>query len=295
MLSAFNAHSWRVILCQVPWHLGFVVPRLGWMALAVIFHFLSGLWSGQQAVVVSVVSNLPTPNVGDGFFLASSGPPLGHSNLFSLLVWLLSTTFYLLLIGDLANSQIGKRDYLIVLRLRSRSGWWFGILLTIVATAIGYVVIVVAATLAGTASQLQWHPYLSRFFAEQAIWQAASGMSLVHLIVIVFLLTASSLAVAGLTQTVVALYTRRTIWGTLSVLTLALLVWLGGLGDNNNWLQWLPGYQSILSRHWPFEPRLPSVTFGASIAYNLVLAAWWTILGGWLLRAFDVLGSRDDD
>lgn len=174
--------------------------------------------------------------------------------------------------------------------------WWWGVLTTVVITALGYMSVMIAATLAGTATQLRWHPELSSFFSEQAVWQAASEMTLTQLIADIFALTASSLVVAGLTQTLIAVYTHRTIWGMVSVLTLALIAWLAGLGNSvQSWQQWLPGTQSMLSRHWPFEPHLPGFTVGASLAYNTVFALCLALAGLWLLRAFDFHGSHDDD
>jgi hypothetical protein len=180
--------------------------------------------------------------------------------------------------------------------VKSRRIWWLGIVITVMLTAIGYVILVILATLAGVMTQLIWDPSLSSFFIRQGIWQAASAMSLMQLMFMIFSLTVSSLMVAGFTQTLVALYTHRTIWGILTVLTLALVAWIVGMGENSlSWQQWLPEVQSILSRHFPFEPRLPSFTITMSLAYNASSAITLILAGFLLLNTFDFLGAHNDN
>ena len=59
----------------------------------------------------------------------------------------------------------------------------------------------------------------------------------------------------------------------IALLTLALVAWIVGMGENTpSWQQWLPEVQSILSRHFPFEPRLPNFTLTMSLAYNALSA-----------------------
>jgi hypothetical protein len=295
-LSSLFTQSWISLVNQMRWHFAFVAQQRGWLLAAVAFHFLSGLVSGQQILVLDSSPYSQSPYIGDGLFLAFSGPALGNSNLIILLAWLLNKVFFMMLIGGLINRQLGEHDYVVMLMVRSRRIWWLGIMTTVIITAISYVSVIVVATMVGISARLSWHSKLSSFFVEQGIWQAASTMSLAQVTAIIFGLTGSSLVVAGLIQTLIALHTHRSIWGIFTVLTLALIAWVIGLGNNvQSWQQWLPEVQSILSRHSPFESRLPDFTLNVSLAYNALSILLLALTGFLLLRAFDFLGAHDDD
>ncbi len=291
------SQTWRSLVNPMKWHYAFINQQRGWLVGAMFFHFLSGIFNGQQILAVNTLMlNSQQPHVGDGLFLAFSGPSLGNGNLTILLVWLLNKVFFIMLISGLVNGQLYEHDYVVMILVRSRRIWWLGITMTVILTAVGYVSLVVLATLAGAATQLSWDSRLSSFFVEQGIWQAASAMSLMQVMVTIFNLSVSSMVVIGLTQTLVALHTHRTVWGTLTVLILALVAWIVGMGENIfRWQQWLPEVQSILSRHFPFEPRLPSFTLTVSLAYNSLFAMALFLAGFLLLRTFDFLGAHNDN
>lgn len=284
------------LLRQTQWHLGFIRQQFGWLVGAGIWQFLVGFLSGRQILEQSSTLALPAPQLGDGLFLVFAGPPLGSSSFVPLLIWLASIVFFLMLIGDLANRQFTQQEYMIVLRVGSRRVWWIGIVLTIVLTAVGYVSVILTAAVGGLAAQLSWHTEPSSFFATQGIWQAVAALSFVEVTVTIFSLFTSSLVVMGLLQTLVALRTRRAIWGFFVILTLALIAWLAGSGDDaHSWQAWFPGTQSILSRHWPFEPRLPEFTMPMSLAYNTALILTLALIGFLLMRSFDFLGADHDE
>lgn len=295
-LLPLRTRSWRSLVNQIRWHFVFVAQQRGWLLSAMVFHFLSGLLKSQQILMMHSSLSSQLPHIGDGLFLAFSGPSLGNNNLITLLVWLLNKVFFIMLISSLVNRQLGEHDYMVMLMVKSRRSWWLGIITTIIIIAIGYVSIAILATLSGIATQLTWHSQLSSFFVEQGVWQIASTMSLAQVTATIFGITVSSLIVAGLIQTLVALLTHRSIWGIFTVLTLALVAWIIGLGNNvQSWQQWLPEVQSILSRHWPFEPRLPNFTLNMSLAYNALTILSLVLIGFLLLRTFDFLGTQDDD
>lgn len=289
--------TWHSLVNPMRWHFSFIKQQRGWLVVAVIFHFLSGVFNGRQILAVnSLLLYSQQPHVGDGLFLAFSGPSLGNDNWTTLLIWLLNKVFFIMLISALINGQLYEHDYIVMLMVKSRRIWWLGIVVTVMLTAIGYVSLVILATFAGVMTQLIWDSSLSSFFIEQGIWQAASAMSLMQVMVMIFSLTVSSLIVAGFIQTLVALYTHRTIWGILTVLTLALVAWIVGMGENTpSWQQWLPEVQSILSRHFPFEPRLPNFTLTMSLAYNALSAMTLILAGFRLLNTFDFLGAHNDN
>jgi hypothetical protein len=279
------------------WHFAFINQQRGWLVGAVGFHVLSGVFNGQQILTVnSLLVSSQQPHIGDGLFLAFSGPSLGDGSFVALLMWLLNKVFFVILISGLLSGQLGEHDYIVMLMVRSRRAWWLGVTMTLIITALGYTSLVVLSTLAGVATRLSWDSQLSAFFVEQSIWQAASTMSLVQVMMMIFGLTVSSLIVAGLIQMLVALHTHRTIWGTLTILTLALVAWIIGVGENPpGWQQWLPEVQSILSRHFPFEPRLPGFTLAMSLAYNSLAAMILFLAGFLLLGTFDFLGAHHDN
>jgi len=289
--------TWRSLVNPMRWHFTFINQKRGWLVGALVFHFLSGIFNGRQILMLnSLLAFSQPPRVGDGLFLAFSGPSLGSNSLTTLLIWLLNKVFFIMLISGLINGQLYEHDYIVMLMVRSRRIWWIGMTVTIVVTVIGYVSLVVLATLAGVATQLSWDFELSSFYIGQGVWQAASVMSLIQVIVVIFGLTVSSLMVVGLLQVLVALYTHRTIWGTLTVLTMTLVAWIIGIGENApSWQQWLPEVQSILSRHFPFEPRLPGFTVYMSVIYNSLSIIILFLTGFMLLRTFDFLGVHNDN
>lgn len=289
--------TWRSFVNTIGWHFAFINQQRGWLVVAVVFHFLSGVFSGRQILAVNSLQPYhQQPHVGDGLFLAFSGPPLGNDNLTIMLIWLLNKIFFMMLVSNLINGQLYEHDYLVMLRVKSRRVWWLGVTVTIIIVTIGYESLALLSTLSGLATQLSWSSRLSSFFVVQGIWQAASAMSLMQVLGAIFSLTVSSLAVAGLTQTLIALQTHRTIWGTLTVLSLALIAWIVGMGENTSiWQQWLPEVQSILSRHFPFEPRLPNFTLTMSLLYNSLFAITLLVIGSLLLRTFDFLGAHNDN
>lgn len=296
VLLTLLTRCWMSFVNQMRWHFAFVTQQRGWLLSAMAFHFLSGLFNSQQILMINSSPSSQPPHIGDGLFLAFSGPSLGSSNLIILLAWLLNKVFFIMLISSLVNRQLGEHDYVVMLMVKSRRIWWLGIMTTIIITAIGYVSVTILATLSGIATQLNWHSQLSSFFVEQGVWQTASTMSLAQVAATIFGITVSSLIVAGLIQTLVALHTHRSIWGIFTVLALALVAWIIGLGNNvQSWQQWLPEVQSILSRHWPFEPRLPNFTLNMSLAYNALTILSLALVGFFLLRTFDFLGAQDDD
>lgn len=289
--------TWRSLVNPMRWHFAFVSQQRRWLVGAVVFHFLSGIFNGRQILAVnSLMPYSQRPHVGDGLFLAFSGPSLGNDSLTTLLMWLLNKIFFMTLISGLINGQLYEHDYVVMLMVKSRRIWWLGVAMTVILTAVGYVILAILATLLGAATQLSWSSKLSSFFVEHGVWQAASAMSLGQVTVAIFSLTVSSLAVIGLLQTLVALHTHRTIWGTLTILTLALVAWIVGTGEDTlSWQQWLPEVQSILSRHFPFEPQLPSFTLSASFAYNFFSFIVLFLTGFMLLRTFDFLGAHNDN
>ena len=294
---SLTSRTWWAVATSLRWHFAFINQMRGWFIGAIIFHFLSGVFNGQQVRTVnSLMPYSQQPHIGDGLFLAFSGPALGDGSIIALLIWLLNKVFFIMLISGLINGQLYEHDYVVMFMVRSRRIWWFGITVTVILTAIGYVCLVILATLVGVATQLSWDSKLSSFFVDQGVWQAASAMSLMQVIVSIFGLAVSSLAVIGLIQTLVALYAHRTIWGTLTILTLTLIAWIVGVGENTpNWQQWLPEVQSILSRHFPFEPQLPSFTLNMSLVYNSFLGITLFLTGILVLRNFDFLGAHNDN
>ena len=291
------SQTWWSLVNPLRWHFAFINQRRGWLVVAVVFHFLSGIFNGLQIRMQSSLLHYPQqPYIGDGLFLAFSGPSLGDGSFIALLLWLLSKVFFVILISELLSGQLSEHDYIVMLMVRSRRIWWLGVTVTVIVTAFGYVSLVILATLAGVATQLSWNSELSSFFIKQGSWQAASMMSLMKMVVMIFSLTVSSLTVAGLIQSLIALRTHRTVWGILTVLTLALVAWIVGIGENAlGWQQWFPEVQSILSRHFPFESRLPSFTLANSLTYNCLAAMFLFVAGFLLLNTFDFLGAHNDN
>ncbi len=289
---------WRAFNVQITWSMIGAVQLRNWLLIAVVVHVVVGVFSGQQLLALSTATDLSAqlPHVGDAFFLAFAGPSFGQSNWTPLLTWLLRHIFFCMLVGSISTSQLSNHDYLVILMLGSRWMWWVSLVFSIMIIAFSYTIIILCATLVGIVPWLRWHPDLSSFFIEQGIWQAAAGMSLIHLFSIIFSLTASSLVMTGLFQILITFTTHRVIWGIVAVMSLALIVWIIGLGDHTaRWQPWIPGTQSILSRHWPFEPRMPGLTVRMSLVYNIMLTIWLVLIGHRIVKRFDFIGSQNNE
>ena len=286
---------WHAIIVQVKWHLIFNVQLRLWFTVSLIFHFLWGIVSSQQLLALAAPS-FPPPYTMDGLFFAFAGPSLGFGGIVQFLAWLLMHFFFFMLIGNVAIRQLREQNNALISALGSRRKWWLGLVIAIIVLAVTYTGLILIGTMIGISTQLTWHTQQSLFFAQQGTWEAVATLLPLHLGVIIFSLIASTLAVMALIQAITALWKKQSIWGFVTVAILTLFIGLPALhNDNSVWTYWQPAAQSILSRHWPFEPRLPMFTVTASLTYNFLAIVVLTIIGSRLLSNFDFLGLEDDD
>ncbi len=262
------------------------------LLIIIALHFLSGVLAAAKTLAFVVSS---PPALGDALFVALAGPAVGELDLVTVSTWLLSRLLFWLLVARVINEQAPTADYAILLRVASRKKWLGGVLTSIVMAAILYVSVMTLCAVAGIGLTLGWNFEPSLFFAELEVWAHLSTLSFVQVFTLIWVVTTLALIADGFLLSLITLCTRRVAGGMLLLLSLALLVWLvGALEAAPAWQIWLPPTASIVSRHAPFEPRLPALTFEFALGYHLVLAGLTALATFLLVRKHDFSGGIHD-
>jgi hypothetical protein len=282
-----------LILNTLRWHLFTILEQRPLLFAAMGVNLFNGIFSAWQLADFGVFS---APSLGDALFVVYAGPGLGAVNMVIVSTWLLNQLFFLLLIAKLINEQENTSDYSILLRLASRKRWLWGILASILTCAFFYVSLIIVCALAGIGIVQGWNLRPGSFFQEMGIWERLSELSFMQILGLVWSSLFSSLVAQGLLLVLFMLRIRKIIWGLLALLFISLLAWLLGAGDSiQGWQIWLPSTHSILSRHYPFEMRLPMFTFGFSYLYNAVLGLVLTVAAMMTIKKMDFLGDSHDN
>lgn len=275
------------------WHLLTILEQRLLIFTVMGVNFFNGVFSAWQLDDLGAFS---APSLGDALFVVYAGPGIGAMSIVIASTWLLNQMFFLLLIGKLINEQANTSDYSILLRVASRNRWLWGILASIFVCAFFYVSLIILCALTGIGITQGWNLPPSSFFQELGIWERLSELSAMQIFGLVWSALFSSLVVQGLLLVFLMLRIRKIIWGLLIILSMSLLAWLSGAGDSiQAWQMWLPPTHSILSRHYPFETRLPAFTFGFSYLYNAALCATLTVAAMVAIKKMDFLGDSHDN
>jgi|GEM_PF-1329285 len=260
-----------------------------------ISNFGFGFFAAIQLGALSHNTSSAPVNLGDGFFFLFSGPALKNSSLLPLIVWLIDLLFFLIFTGNLASKQFSDLQTSILFRSKSRAKWWVGVILTILLISIEYTMIILGSGILGLLTQLPWNTNLSSFFLDQSLWQAAAFASFFHILFSLAVLEISSFIVIALLQVQLTFLLKRLAFGISFILLLAAITWgMGFFEKIQGWQIVLLPTQSILSRHWPYEPALPVFTVQFSLLFNLIIVLVLCLGGGLLLRHYDFLGFDYD-
>lgn len=265
------------------------------MVFVALSNFGFGFFAAIQLLSLSGNTSSASVNLGDGFFFLFSGPALKNSLLLPLLVWLIDLLFFLIFTGNLASRQFSDLQASILFRSKSRAQWWIGVILTLLLISIEYTMIILGSGILGLLTQLPWNTNLSSFFLGQSLWQAAAFASFFHILFSLAVLEISSFIVVALLQVQLTFLLKRLAFGISFILLLAAITWgMGFFEKIQSWQIVLLLAQSILSRHWPYEPALPFFTIQFSLLFNLVTGLVLCLSGGLLLRHYDFLGFDYD-
>lgn len=282
-LTFFNA---------LKWHLFTILENKPVLLATMGFNFLLGIFTAWQ---LSGFGTLTKPSLGDTLFVVYGGPGLGSINTVIVSAWLLNILFFLLLIARLVNEQTNTSDYTILLRVASRTGWLWGILASIFIWAFLYASLLIVCAIAGIGLAQGWQLSASLFFQEAGIWESLSLFSFWQVIGLVWPFLFFSSVIQGLLLVFIMIRIQKTIWGIFIIVSLALLTLL--LGSENSiqgWQIWLPSTQWILSRHYPFEFRLPVFTLTFSYLYNAIFALLLAFATMATIKYWDFLGDPND-
>lgn len=261
--------------------------RLSHLLLAVAVASLIGWQSTNQAIGMIDIARV---NVWDSFILAFGGPRIWDRSLVRMMTWYLPQLLFFYFVGDQANGELLQRGYYVVALIGSRSRWWIGKVVSFFLIAMLYTLLYFIATLLVSLRELPWSVEGSALLLASDLPSTPDAIDAWALFSGAYVLFASTIFALTLIQTLIALVSRHSIYGFATVSILVATSWLLGT-DNPQIACWLPGTQSILLRHSPFNPEIASFTLGTSLLYNTALAAMAFISGTLYTKRLDIYGA----
>ncbi|MBI4760793.1 MAG: hypothetical protein ACOYYF_14515 [Chloroflexota bacterium] len=237
-----------------------------------------------------VKSAMDNGNIWYAVLLSFAGPSVWGSSLTQALTWLVPHVLFFYLVGNIANEELLNRGYAIVPLMGSRRTWWLGKLLLAFLLSMGYTLLWFLFVSLGAAFVLPvtWaaHPFLH----SGDPWIFPSNINIADLLLWIFSLYIGTLFTLITVQMFISIWWRRSFHAYVLVVAVSILSWLLGT-DQPELVRWLPGSQSMLSRHTFLDPSIQGFTFGWSLLYNgLILLL---MLGGsfWHIRRMDIFGA----
>lgn len=281
------------LVSSIKWHLNGILEHRFLIIMIVCLNVANGMFTTEQLRNIATSS---IPAIQDTLFVSFAGPAIGNTNLITVLVWLLNQVFFLLLSASLLSEHSTTDNYLILLRLPSRSTWLIGIVISILFAAIFYVSLVVICCVSGIAIVQGWNTNNSSFFNSMGLWTQVSKLSFAQVVTLVWVSLYSSVITESLLLTYINLRIRRIIWSIMFLIFQSLLSWVLGASENIYLIQiWLPATQSIISRHIPFESKLPTFTFLFSLMYTFLFCSLFTYGAFSSIKNVDFLGDHNDN
>ncbi len=258
-----------------------------WTVFTAAAFFLSaGVWAG------GALSAMPSTSSRSGLAVAYvfAGPRPLDLNFIALSLWLVPQLIFFFWVGQAAQRELSTSGAIVLPRFASRQSWWGIHVLTLVVVALVFtgsalVVTVLGVTLIAGISidAVPMAPMMSGA-------QVDTSIGYFDLLGMIMSLWATSLLALGTVQTVVALATRQAVVGLLSVCILVVAsAFIGTVIPDL--ARWLPGGQTLLLRHWPFDRRAIDFTLTWTLIYNLGVFMAATLAGAWWLRRADILAS----
>jgi hypothetical protein len=263
------------------WHL---------VATLLLFGFVGRHAATRVAEVAQTSRQYLSVNVWDACVLAFGGPGLTDTSPLAMLTWFVPHLLFFYLIGDMAYGELVQRGCAVVPIVGSRQRWWWGKVVTLGVLTTGYAMLGVGAVLVSASTALPW----------SWVWQgdvltilnasvAPPTVPAAVLLAWVVGLFASTVSMAALWQTTLALLFHRSLYGLMAVVVVMLVSWLLGT-DSPTLVRWLPSSQSMLLRHTLFEPSVPEFSVQWSLLYNVMLALVAIGGGRWYIARMDIFG-----
>lgn len=264
----------------------------GWQILLALALFASiGIFSAGE---VGADADLPNKNVWHAVLLAFSGPAVWGSSLSGALRWLVPHLLYFYFVGPFAQLELQHRGYAVVPLVGSRRSWWWGKVSALLLSTAIYTLSWFLVVFTGAAFLLpvSWTP--KPFWNSGAAWPFPPEVSSAHLAVWILALYGSTLFTMSLVQIALSLWWRHSSHAYVVMSTVFIFSWLLGI-DRPGLARWLPGSQSILSRHTFLDVLVPAFTFEWSLVYNSIILLATLVLSVYCVRWLDIFGDQSAD
>jgi len=275
------------------WNIGSSL-RWWWPVVVVALVAFMGWRGALEAVEMSNFSQPPVKaNVWDAFFITFAGPGLWDTSLVRMLGWFVPHLLFFYFIGDLANGELLLRGYAVVPLIGSRLRWWWGKVCLLAALAAGYTILCLLVVLVVSLAQLPWSWQGGVLLNAGTLIPVSDYVGGDELLGRVFVLFSSTLFAMSCFQTTLAILSRRSFYGFMTVSMLMLLSWLLG-SENPHLVRWLPGSQSMLLRHTFFDQNVSHFSFQWSFIYNAIQTLILVCMGAWYVKQMDIFGAIED-
>lgn len=270
-LSGYNLHARRQV-----W------PIL--LALA-----LFGSIGMSSALEIKTV--IQDANVWHAVLLGFAGPSVSGGSMLSALKWLVPHVLFFFLVGRIANEELLHRGYAIVPLIGSRRTWWLGKVSILLLLSAGYTLLWFLGVFLGAAFALPLTWTIHPFVHSGNLWPFPFGVSVLDMLIWIFGLYVSTLFALSLIQIALSVWWRHSFHAFVVIVVVAISSWLFGT-EQPELVRWLPGSQSILSRHIFLDVTVPAFTFEWSLLYNSIVIVITISLIIWNIKQLDIFGNQ---
>lgn len=257
-----------------------------WKSLPVFILFISlGISSASE-----VKSAMNDANLWHAILISFAGPSISGGSLTQALKWLVPHILFFYLVGGIANEELLNRGYAIMPLIGSRRIWWLTKLTSVLLLSVAYILLWFLGVFIGSALVLPmiWvnHP----FFNSGDIWPFPDDIKITVVLLWIFGLYLSTLFALTMLQMTISVWWRRSFYAFTAIVFISILSWLLGI-DQPALVRWLPGSQSILSRHTFLDPSIPGFTFEWSLLYNGFIFLLALGVSSYYIRHLDIFGN----
>lgn len=230
-------------------------------------------------------------NVWHAVLLGFAGPSISGGSMLSALKWLVPHVLFFFLVGRIANEELLHRGYAIVPLIGSRRNWWLGKVNILLLLSAGYTLLWFLVIFIGAAFVLPLTWTIHPFVHSGNPWPFPFDISVVDMLIWIFGLYASTLFALSLVQIALSVWSRNSFNAFVVIVVVAISSWLFGV-EQPELVRWLPGSQSILSRHTFLDVTVPAFTFEWSLLYNSIVIVIIISLTTWNIKQLDIFGNQ---
>lgn len=253
--------------------------------LSAAIYIFMGWSSAQRVLVLGSITGLPV-NSWDGIIEVFSGPNNTELNLLDFLTWLIIHVYPLFIINRILQSSLGVMDYVILPRIGSRRAWYLSHLLLLALFCFMYMTAAIFFTGIGISLALPWDGASSGLLND-LLFPYLDSFPAVELIAWIWVLTGGTIFTLAVLQLFLSFFLEKTFYSFLAIIIICLTAWLSV--DNVLFQMLLPGTQSMLLRHYPFNPNNQTFTLLWSLSHDIILCALLIVVGIKIVSKLDFL------